>query len=277
VPEQVLFRGQPALRLAAGPGDAILVALHGGHLLSWQAGGRERLYLSPKAAFDGQAAIRGGVPVCFPQFNERGVLGARAKHGFVRNLAWTPLEAGPGQLALELRDSDATRALWPHAFRCELRFDLAPGSLRVELAVHNTGGGAFGFNGALHSYFAVDAIETARLRGLDGAACLDTVAGRTGAQAGDVLFGAEVDNVYDAVPGALELQAGGAPLAIRQSPTWGHTVVWNPGPAKGRSLADLPPDGWRRFVCVEAAQVLSHLRLEAGAHWRGWQQFALPA
>ena len=48
------FRGQPAVRLAAGPGDSILVALHGGHLLSWTSGGQERFYLSSKAVFDGR-------------------------------------------------------------------------------------------------------------------------------------------------------------------------------------------------------------------------------
>ncbi|WP_298925340.1 D-hexose-6-phosphate mutarotase [uncultured Ramlibacter sp.] len=275
--EQVLFQGQPALRLAIGPQDAILVALHGGHLLSWTARGQERLYLSPKAIFDGQAAIRGGVPVCLPQFNERGPLGARAKHGFVRNLAWATVAGPAGQLVLQLADSEATRALWPHAFRCELRFILGAGSLRIELLAHNTGEAAFAMTGALHSYFAVEAIETARLRGLDGALCLDTVAGHAGRQSGDVLFGTEVDNVYDAVPGALELQGGASPLRLSQSPSWGHTVVWNPGPVKGPALADLPADGWRRFVCVEAAQVLSPVQVPSGAHWQGWQQFDLLA
>jgi len=271
------FRGQPAVRLAAGTDDSILVALHGGHLLSWSSGGQERFYLSSKAVFDGRAAIRGGVPVCFPQFNERGPLGARAKHGFARNLPWTPVASGAGEMVLGLADSDATRALWPHAFACALRFSLAPGRLRIALEVHNTGTEAFEMTAALHSYLAVQDIAAARLRGLDGAACLDTVAAASGPQAGEVVFGHEVDNVYDAVPQPLHLLGGSSPLRISQSASWAHTVVWNPGPAKGPALADLPAEGWRHFVCVEAAQVLAPVRLEAGAHWRGWQQFEVPA
>ena len=49
------------------------------HGLMWQraADGVERLYLSPQTSRDGSTAIRGGVPVCFPQFNMRGPLRLR--------------------------------------------------------------------------------------------------------------------------------------------------------------------------------------------------------
>jgi glucose-6-phosphate 1-epimerase len=30
-------------------------------------------------------------------------------------------------------------------------------------------------------------------------------------------------------------------------------VVWNPGAAGIAALGDAPSDGWRRFVCLEAA------------------------
>jgi glucose-6-phosphate 1-epimerase len=80
------FRGQPALRATGGDAAVLTVALHGAQVLSWTtADGVERLYLSPRAVFDGAAAIRGGVPICCPQFNQRGML---PKHGFMRNLPW---------------------------------------------------------------------------------------------------------------------------------------------------------------------------------------------
>ncbi|MFX6031775.1 hypothetical protein ABTE99_19565, partial [Acinetobacter baumannii] len=74
-------------------GDVAIVALQGAQVLSWvMADGVERLYLSPRSVFDGHTAIRGGVPVCFPQFNQRGPL---AKHGFARNLPWRVVDEGP--------------------------------------------------------------------------------------------------------------------------------------------------------------------------------------
>ena len=35
----------------------------------------------------------------------------------------------------------------------------------------------------------------------------------------------------------------------------GSTVVWNPGADKARALADMSPDGFRGFVCVESGNV----------------------
>ena len=117
-----VFHGQPCLRLQLPCGDSALVALHGAQVLSWVAGGCERLYLSPQAVFDGQAAIRGGIPLCFPQFNQRGPL---AKHGFARNLPWQALAgAGSDQTVLRLTDNAQTRAWWPHAFAAELALTL---------------------------------------------------------------------------------------------------------------------------------------------------------
>jgi glucose-6-phosphate 1-epimerase len=135
-------QNQPCQRLILPSGDTVLVALHGAQVLSWQTGdGRERMYLSPKAIMDGKAAIRGGVPVCFPQFNTRGNL---PKHGFARNVAW---QSAPSEranvVALTLTNDAQTQAftdsLWPHQFAMRLELALAPQSLHISLQVHNTG------------------------------------------------------------------------------------------------------------------------------------------
>ena len=270
------FEGQPCRRLLLPQGDSVRVALQGAHVLSWQSGGRELLYLSPRNTWDGHSAIRGGVPVCFPQFNQRGTL---PKHGFARNSTWQALDAQAEGDALTLRlrwqDDAASRALWPQRFVAHLVLTLAPGSLRIALDVHNTDAQPLAFSGALHTYFAVDDIARTTLAGLGAQAEWDTVVDRHGVAADVLRFDGEFDRVYAATRKPLLLDAGGHRLQIRQSDNWGQHVVWNPGADKCASLADMPADGYRHMLCVEAAQVFEPIRVPAGAQWQGWQHLSL--
>lgn len=47
-------------------GELIEVYLYGASITSWNAHGKEQLFLSDKAILDGSKPIRGGVPVVFP-------------------------------------------------------------------------------------------------------------------------------------------------------------------------------------------------------------------
>ena len=264
------FSGLPACELALPQGDRLRVALHGAHVLSWVSGGQERLYLSPQSNMDGQAAIRGGVPVCFPQFNQRGPL---PKHGFARNVAWqadvSELGAEQARLTLRLSDNAQTRAWWPRAFDLALHIDLSPGALQLTLDVHNTDDQPLAFSGALHTYLAVPDVTQATLHGLGGQPEWDSLT-NTPAQAADTIrFAAEFDRVYEAAPDPLTLNQT---LHISQSPSWAHTVVWNPAQDLCKRLADMPDEGWRHMLCVEAAQVFTPITLPAGGRWTGWQR-----
>jgi glucose-6-phosphate 1-epimerase len=272
------FLGQPAVRLALPGGDSCTVALHGAHVLSWKtADGVERLYLSPDARLDGHSAIRGGVPVCWPQFNMRGLL---PKHGFVRNVAWQAesheVDGKRGVLVLSLQSGEATRAIWPHAFRLRLTVTLAPHALRIALTVDNTGSAPWSFAAALHTYLRVDDATTVRLEGLQGANRWDAVRDDRHVELAPAIgFGAEFDSVYAAPARPLRLvQASGA-LDISQSASCTETVVWNPGPVLSARLDDLPDDGWRHMLCVEAARIDESVLLASGAQWQGWQQLTV--
>lgn len=270
------FHGLPALRLALPDGDAVVVARHGAQVLSWTSGGAERLYLSPKALMDGHSAIRGGVPICFPQFNQRGAL---PKHGFVRNMAWQPEErpeAASHELALVLHDNDATRAFWPHAFRAELLVALKPRSLRMALTVDNTGSAPWTFAAALHTYLRVDEIADVQLEGLQGANRWDAVRDDRHVEMAPALrFEGEFDSVYTAPARGLRLNQPGGSLAITQSASCTETVVWNPGAQLSAKLADMPDDGFRHMLCVEAARIDEPVQLHGGAQWKGWQELTL--
>jgi glucose-6-phosphate 1-epimerase len=291
------YQNQPCLRLTLPSHDTVLIALHGAQALSWQTGdGRERLYLSPQAVMDGQAAIRGGVPLCFPQFNTRGAL---PKHGFVRNSAWhlvpgnvaEPLvqphsatqgleaaqsqsEAQTLQLAFNHRigSQPSIDALWPHPFDLLFTVTLAPQSLHMALQVRNTGAQPMPFTVALHTYLAVQQLEQVRLQGLAGLKYWDALADKHPVFAGDWRYNGPFDAVFPAPPAPHVLRDQGAVLEITQSPNLGNTVVWNPGPALSQQLADMPDDGYQHMLCVEAAQIDTPLALAAGAEWLGWQQ-----
>lgn len=272
--QSLTFHGQPALELTLPAGDRVVVALHGAHLLSWvTADGVERIYLSPDALFDGQSAIRGGVPVCWPQFNQRGAL---PKHGFARNLPWQVVPGDGGPLMLTLQDDDATRALWPHAFRLRLAAALAPRQLRITLDVTNTDAAPLSFALALHSYLRVDDIAQVRLEGLQGANRWDSLRDDRHVEMAEALhFDAEFDSVYAAPAEPLRLVQPSGTLQIAQSASCTETVVWNPAAALSAKLADMPDDGWRHMLCVEAARIDENVLLAPGAQWQAWQQFTV--
>ena len=278
-----VFQGLACQRLSLPCGDTVLVALQGAHVLSWVSQGRERLFLSPDNLWDGRSAIRGGVPVCFPQFNQRGTL---PKHGFARNMAWKiddaaqVGEAVATHLDFTLSTNADTLALWQQAFVAQLRVTLAPGQLTLTLTVNNTEAqNDLLFTGALHSYFAVDDIDLTELRGLGGRPEWDAVTDVHGV-ADDVLyFDGEFDRVYtrgeNAAAKPLYLQDGSTILQIEQSPSWAESVVWNPGESKCAALADMPAQGFARMLCVEAAQVFEPISIPAGGQWVGWQRLTV--
>lgn len=272
----VVFAGLPATELRLPGGDHVVVARHGAQVLSWVADGRERLYLSPRSVMDGRAAIRGGIPVCFPQFNQRGPL---PKHGFARRLPWTVhpprLQDGQIHLVMSLDDSAQTRTWWHQSFEARLMVELQPGALQVELAVRNTDTQPLAFTGALHTYLAVSDVAQVRLHGLGGRAEWDAVSDRHGTGDPALRFAGEFDRVYSAAPQACELEDGPHVLAIEQDADWAHTVVWNPGADRCATLADMPADGWRHMLCVEAAQVYEPVRIAPGDFWQGAQRLRL--
>ena len=273
--ESITFHGYEALRLNGPRGAQAVVSRFGGQVLSWTpSDGRERLYLSERAIFDGREPIRGGIPVCFPQFSSQGGL---PKHGFVRCKPWqvTAQRCGDDYALVTLltEDDAATHALWSHSFELELTVMLEADTLDLELGLSNTGEEALTFTGALHTYLQVDAIENVRLSGLCGTNYRDSAnGGREGREAADILtFAGETDRIFLGASRPLSLNDGAGQLGIAQD-GFTDVVVWNPWADKGAALADLPPDGWRRMLCVEAAVAGAPLTVRPGEEWYGRQK-----
>lgn len=273
--EQVLRLGQPAMRLRAPDGAEATVLLHGGQVVSWvPAGDVERLYLSPQAVVAEGQAVRGGIPVIFPQFERRGSL---PRHGFARHRPWQWVEGsergGVVTGVLRLSDDESTRAHWPHPFEAELCLSLSGLRLDVELAVLNTGEAPFNFTAALHSYLRCDDLRRARLTGLYGTRYLDAVSGDEQRQEIDPQgFSGEIDRIYFDVQEPLAFSTAFGRMAI-ESEGFQDAVVWNPGPDKARALPDLPDDDWLQMLCIEAASVGRPVKLAPGQEWVGRQAF----
>ena len=270
------IHGQAGWKLTLDQGDTLMVTEQGAQVVSWLSQGREQLFLSPLNVWDGVKAIRGGIPVCFPQFNQRGTL---PKHGFARNMVWQfgqALVTEQGiNLDLTLTHNPATQKIWNCAFEARIAIALSPGSLKVTLSVSNLGTQALEFSGALHTYLAVSGISTATLRGLQGQAEWDAVRDAHTQASETLTFQGEFDRVYAASPKALVLRDSTRVLEISQSPSWGQTVVWNPGATLCATMDDMPKNGYDQMLCVEAAQVFSPIAVPAHGQWHGWQNFTL--
>ncbi len=268
--------GLPRIELVASDGARAEIYLHGAHVTSWFPAGatEDRLFVSEKAIFTDDAAIRGGVPVCFPQFADQGPL---PMHGFVRAMRWQLVSAGArgdgsAQVHLQCSATPATRALWPHAFALDYVVTVGGGTLSLALAARNTGAAEFAFTAALHTYLRVLDLRATRVRGLAGAHYRDKVLGLDDAveTASELPIDRFLDRVYRAAPADLAMLEPGRQLAIRTT-GFCDTVVWNPDAPKSATIADMEAGGYLRFLCVEAALAHAPVTLAAGDAWQGSQ------
>lgn len=272
--ETIDFKGLPAVRLVAPDGACAMVTLHGAHIVSWTTNdGYERLYLSERSAFAPGQAIRGGIPLIFPQFSTYGEL---PRHGFARTALWQLDQVhNSGEFTgatLSLSDSPESRQIWPFAFRAELTLSVARNRLDVEFSVENRGDAAFSFTGALHTYLRVEHIETTQLMGLQGCTYRDqTSANIERVESESALeFSEEIDRIYFTAPRDVMLREPNRSVNIFTI-NFPDLVIWNPWVEKCAQITDMPPDGFKRMLSVEAAAVQRPISVKPGAQWWGRQ------
>lgn len=267
--------GFPTCVLTHAGSARATITLHGAHVTAWtDASGYENLYMSRQAVFASDTAIRGGIPVIFPQFGGRGPLAA---HGFARTSVWdlvgTDLrEDGCVTATFALTDSAATRAIWPYRFRCALTVELTANTLTVALVVSNTDAQPWAFTTALHTYFAVRDIRQTTLEGLQGVTYEDALQQHalTVEAHAALSIAEEVDRVYLHAPDLLHVQDAQAQrtltIAKREMP---DVVVWNPWVEKSQRLRDFGDEDYRSMLCVETGCIRDAVMLAPGEHWRG--------
>ncbi len=242
----------------------------GAHVTSWTpADGRQRLFLSAATEMGEGKAIRGGVPVVFPQFSDDGPY---PRHGLVRNRTWTLRTHSPDRAVFSLSDSEATRALWPHPFQLQFEVALGPAQLAMTLRVENPGPAPFTFAAALHTYLRIEDLPATRVEGLSGHTYRDNNDPTHLHTDPDpaITFPGEIDRAYFAAPTLLTLRDGPRSLTVHAA-GFPDAVVWNPGPEKAAALKDLEPGGHHRFVCIESAAIQPRIELNPGQTWTATQ------
>lgn len=278
--------GLPICAAANAQGWTVEGYAYGAHATSWKTpGGEELLFVSDKAIFNPPKAIRGGIPVCLPQFAK---LGPLQQHGFARNTTWDVVseDAAAGAASqhglaacfcMKLDVTDAMREAYSYDgdFVATLWTGLdEAGSLVQVLEVANRGTAALPLTCALHTYFRVKDIAGVKVEGLRGCSYQDSLdGGAVKQEAGAVTFGSEVDRVYMKVPGPVQIVDGAAKRTLELSMEgFVDAVVWNQWADKAAAMADFGDEEYKDYVCVEAAVAGSGpVNILPGTTWVGKQ------
>ncbi|KAJ1946707.1 hypothetical protein GGF37_000991 [Kickxella alabastrina] len=241
------------------------IYLYGATVTAWKSGNKERLFVSKSAKLDGTKAVRGGIPLVFPQFGP----GALPQHGFARTRVWKFLSSnihGEGVSAsFELSDNEETRAsLWPHKFILIYTVDITADTMSTIMKFENTDEAEFEFTSLMHTYLRVPDVSEAKVHGLQGCVYADKVKGvRAVEEREEVTVVANEDRVYENVPGVVDVRHGGERVAVRRF-NFKDIVLWNPWAEKAAEMSDFGDDEYSEMLCVEVGTVASTISLKPG-------------
>jgi glucose-6-phosphate 1-epimerase len=222
-------------------------------------------------------AIRGGVPICWPQFgtfDETAADSCKLKHGFVRtSSSWTILRQSEDSVTLVLKSDDETRKCWAKDFEFAYTISLGNNSVRMEMEVRNDNSDSLEFTGCLHSYWTCSSSEKCAVEGLKGIK-FDTGIGSNfrgdavedrscvpfvDAKETQLLYGEAGDAVTLIEDGKRRLR-----LTKCNLPDW---ILWNTGEENGSGIKDLKEGEYKKYVCVEPGFASRPIRVAPGSSW----------
>ncbi|GFO50260.1 glucose-6-phosphate 1-epimerase [Plakobranchus ocellatus] len=266
--------------LDRGDGNSALLHLHGATLISWKCHSVENLFLSSTSVFDNKKAIRGGVPIAFPNF---GPWPLGPQHGFARIKRWTvavpPTKDAHGDVlaVLTLEDDEETRAMWDYKFKLVYTLVLSEKKLVSTLVIHNTDTKSLGFTTLLHTYFRVSDIDKTTVEGLKGLKYIDKITGgKDVIETRDlVTVDRNYDRVYKDAPQIVVISSGPEPSRKIEVKSFNFpdVVVWNPWDVKAKEMGDFDDEGYKEMVCVEVGKVVTPVTLTAGSQYECSQTF----
>ncbi|WP_234494119.1 D-hexose-6-phosphate mutarotase [Vibrio maritimus] len=235
------------------PKASAAISLHGGHVVSFKPEGQEDLiWMSKDAVYDNKAALRGGIPVCWPWF---GRIAAPA-HGFARNSTWELIEHRESDngvlVSIGLTDNESSREIWPHKFQLVLNVEVSE-TLKVTLDITNTDSTPWRFSGALHTYLNLGDIHQMEVTGM-GTTYVDSLLDSKLCEGQEVLTLTDtVDRVYTAPDSEIVLHdnAWNRKLSVKNEGA-NSAVLWNPWKSGAESMGDMNNDGYLSMFCIES-------------------------
>mmetsp|Transcript_15539 Transcript_15539/g.41792 ORF Transcript_15539/g.41792 Transcript_15539/m.41792 type:complete len:285 (+) Transcript_15539:190-1044(+) len=260
------------VELSAGTSRASVHAF-GAHVTKYCVDDVDVLFLSKRAVLDRSKAIRGGIPVCWPQFGPHGPLN---QHGFARTTVWTlrsrEATTESAVCEFELHDTEESRKVWPYRFKVSLKVSLSNKALAIDWLVENASDAeSFEMSGALHSYFAVNDIHKVSVGRFEpGSSFVDDLDNFTVKKndQSTVSIDAEFDRVYLASSNQVDIVEDGVrTIHMQKSDSLPDAVVWNPWEHKAKGMSDFGDEEYKSMVCVEPA-LFHRVQLEPRASWR---------
>ncbi|CAO2822969.1 unnamed protein product [Amaranthus hypochondriacus] len=275
------INGLDKVILRVPSGFTVEVYFMGGQVTSWKnEAGQELLFLSKKAIFKPPKAIRGGIPIIFPQFRN---LGTATPHGFARNRAFMldpdptlPPTSSKADLHLLLTPHEDDMKYWPFRFEIRLRVSLGlNGKLTMKVRIRNIDTKPFKFTFAFHNYFNVSDVGEVRVEGLETQYYLnDTMKKERLTDQGDsIVFDEEVDKIFIETPDKiciLDHESKRTFVIIKEGLP--DVAVLNPWEKRAKAIPDLDKKEYRKFVCVVPARIENSITLKPNMEWTGMQE-----
>ncbi len=229
------------------------LSLFGGNLLSYRPKDEKEdiFWLGDLNKFDNIQAIRGGIPVCWPRFAEETRNNHLPRHGFARLSTWKLQK-----VHVEEDKIEAELLLIPEdKYNLNLSLSLKikiTDKLEYALETTNLGEEEFDFSEALHAYFNVSSVNDIVIKGLSGHNYKNSLDGNIYSLEKDLQIAGEIDSIFLNQTQPIQIVDEGFNRIITiEKQGSNNTVVWNPN----KDLAEMSAGGYRRFVCVEPANV----------------------
>lgn len=272
------------IELKHGTANAsVTVVPFGATIISWKIDDQEHIFVSKKAIMDGSKAIRGGVPICFPNF---GPWSLGPQHGFARNSKdWevtsepkVDINTGDVELTLVLKDTDETKKVWNAQFTFLYKITLRASELHLKVDVQNNGQENFDMTYCFHTYFTTSDLNAVQVTDLKGLNYTDkTIEGWPSKEETNEVVEIKgfTDRVYAKAPNDIKVHgiANGKTLKLNKTglADW---VVWNPYETAAK-MADMHENGHLEFVCVEATQTSDRIVINPGERWQATHTMAI--